>query len=201
MWMQIMEEIETIFKAHGGVMQTKELRDSGIYYKKLQQLIAEGQVQQIRRGYYQYIDENAFSEAPLIAKLFPDGVVCMESALEYYGYTDRTPSAWNIAVRADSARMRFKIAYPVVKPHFIEPSRFIIGITHVLMEENDIKIYDRDRTICDCLLHRNKMDAEVFNSAVQSYLKDSGRNEAHLALYAKKLHVEKKVKEVLGIWL
>jgi predicted transcriptional regulator of viral defense system len=125
----------------------------------------------------------------------------MESALEYYGYTDRTPSAWNIAVRADSSRMRFKIDYPVVKPHFIEPSRFIIGITHTLMEENDIKIYDRDRTICDCLLHRNKMDAEVFNSAIQSYLKDSMRNEGHLALYAKKLRVEKKVREVLGIWL
>jgi predicted transcriptional regulator of viral defense system len=196
-----MDEIEAIFKEHGGIMRTKELCDSGIYYKKLQQLIAEGKVEQIRRGYYQYIDENAFLEVPLIAKLFPDGVVCMESALEYYGYTDRTPSAWNIAVRADSSRMRFKIDYPVVKPHFIEPSRFIIGITHTLIEENDIKIYDRDRTICDCLLHRNKMDAEVFNSAVRSYLKDSRRNKGHLALYAKKLCVEKKVREVLGIWL
>jgi predicted transcriptional regulator of viral defense system len=196
-----MEEIEAIFKEYGGIMRTKELCDSGIYYKKLQQLIAEGKVEQMRRGYYQYIDENAFLEVPLIVKLFPDGVVCMESALEYYGYTDRIPSAWNIAVRADSSRMRFKIDYPAVKPHFIEPSRFIIGITHTLIEENDIKIYDRDRTICDCLLHRNKMDAEVFNTAVRSYLKDSKRNEGHLALYANKLRVEKKVREVLGIWL
>jgi hypothetical protein len=45
------------------------------------------------------------------------------------------------------------------------------------------------------------MDAEVFNSAVRSYLRDSNRNEAHLALYAQKLCVEKKVREVLGIWL
>jgi predicted transcriptional regulator of viral defense system len=199
--MQTMTDIEAIFKAHGGIMRTKELQNSGIYYKKLQQMIAAGQIEQIRRGYYQYIDENAFAEAPLIAKLFPDGVVCRESALEYYGYTDRTPSAWNIAVRADSARMRFKIDYPVVKPHFIEPSRFVIGITHTLMDGTNIKIYDRDRTICDCLLHRNKMDAEVFNSAVRNYLRDSNRNEAHLALYAQKLRVEKKVREVLGIWL
>lgn len=199
--MQTMTDIEAIFKAHGGIMRTKELQNSGIYYKKLQQMIAAGQIEQIRRGYYQYIDENAFAEATLIAKLFPDGVVCRESALEYYGYTDRTPSAWNIAVRADSARMRFKIDYPLVKPHFIEPSHFVIGITHTLMDGTNIKIYDRDRTICDCLLHRNKMDAEVFNSAVRSYLSDSNRNEAHLALYAQKLCVEKKVREVLGIWL
>lgn len=190
--MQTMTDIEAIFKAHGGIMRTKELQNSGIYYKKLQQMIAAGQIEQIRRGYYQYIDENAFAEATLIAKLFPDGVVCRESALEYYGYTDRTPSAWNIAVRADSARMRFKIDYPLVKPHFIEPSRFVIGITHTLMDGTNIKIYDRDRTICDCLLHRNKMDAEVFNSAVRSYLSDSNRNEAHLALYAQKLCVENR---------
>ena len=70
--MQTMTDIEAIFKAHGGIMRTKELQNSGIYYKKLQQMIAAGQIEQIRRGYYQYIDENAFAEAPLIAKLFPD---------------------------------------------------------------------------------------------------------------------------------
>ena len=41
--------------------------------------------------------------------LFPDGVHCMESALDYYGYTDRTPSAWNLAVDSKSTRTRFYI--------------------------------------------------------------------------------------------
>ena len=37
------------------------------------------------------------------------GVHCMESALDYYGYTDRTPSAWNLAVDSKSTRTRFYI--------------------------------------------------------------------------------------------
>lgn len=48
--MQTMTDIEAIFKAHGGIMRTKELQNSGIYYKKLQQMIAAGQIEQIRRG-------------------------------------------------------------------------------------------------------------------------------------------------------
>ena len=62
-------------------------------------------------------------------------------------------------------------------------------------------MYDRERTICDCLTHRNKMDAEVFNNAIRNYLNDANRKESVLAAYAPKLRVERKVMEILGIWL
>ena len=45
------------------------------------------------------------------------------------------------------------------------------------------------------------MDAEVFQTAIRSYLSDPQRNTAALAEYAGKLRVENKVREVLGIWL
>lgn len=64
-----------------------------------------------------------------------------------------------------------------------------------------MRIYNRERTICDCLTHRNKMDAEIFNSAIRSYLKDPQRNESRLGKYAATLRVQRKVREVLGIWL
>ncbi len=55
--------------------------------------------------------------------------------------------------------------------------------------------------MCDLLLHRNKVDGEVFNTAIQRYIKDPEKTIARLMQYAKILHVEKKVREVLGIWL
>ena len=199
--MNMVNDIKMIFEQHGGIMQTSQLEENGIYYKKLQQLIEEGEVEQVRRGYYQYIDENAFSEVTVIKKLFPDGILCMESALEYYDYTECTPSAWHIAVDANSTRTRFYLDYPVVKPHFIQRNRLDIGVTEVEIDGVKISIYDRDKTMCDCLYHRNKMDAEVFNNAVRCYLKDEKKNLARLAEYARALKVEKKVREVLGAWL
>ncbi len=195
------EDLKQLFMSNGGVLRTKDLRNFGYYHQKIQILIEGGQIEKIRRGYYQYIDDNSYSDAIIIAALFPDSVICMESALDYYGYTDKTPSSWHIAVESTSSRRRFNIPYPKVKPHFITHDRFVIGITEADIEGTKIKIYDRERTICDCLTHRNKMENEVFSSAVKSYLSDPEKNESRLGKYAQILRVEKKVKEILGIWL
>ncbi len=195
------KDLQDLFDSHGGILKTGELLQSGYYHRKLQKLINDGEIEQVRRGYYQRVDDNSYSEVPIIARLFPDAVLCMESALDYYGYTERTPSAWNLAVLDSSSRRRFHISWPIVKPHFISESKFSVGITNAEIDGTSVRIYDRERTICDCLTHRNKMDAEVFNSAIREYLKDPQRNESRLGKYAATLRVQGKVREVLGIWL
>lgn len=194
-------DIKGLFEHYGGVMKTSELREHGFDDRRIKKLIMDGMVEKIRRGYYQYIGDENFTEAAVIAKLFPDGILCMESALDFYEYTERTPSAWHIAVDNRSSRERFRIDYPIVKAHFTEPKRLNLGVLDGCVDGVSMKIYDRERTICDCMRNRNKMDAEVFNDAIQSYLKDTERNIANLANYARILHVDKKVREVLGIWL
>lgn len=197
----VSESLKAIFDRHGGLMRTAELKKEGFYYKKIRHLLAEREIEQVRRGYYQYTGEDSFSDIPTITTLFPDGVICMESALDYYGYTDRTPAAWHLAVDNKSTRTRFYIDYPIVKPHFIRSDRYQVGIEEAEIDGKPVKIYDRERTICDLLLHRNKVDGEVFNIAIQRYVQDPKKVEARLMKYAKLLHVEKKVREILGVWL
>ena len=56
------EALKLMFEAHGGVMRTAELQREGLYYRKVQSLLEEGRLEQLRRGYYQYVDENSFSD-------------------------------------------------------------------------------------------------------------------------------------------
>ena len=195
------KSLRSIFDKYGGIMSTAELKEEGFYYKKIQNALEEGEIEQVRRGYYQYLGEHSFSDIPVITRLFPDGVICMESALDFYGYTDRTPSAWHLAVDNKSTRTRFYIDYPIIKPHFIKRERYNVGIEEAEIDGKLVKIYNRERTICDLLLHRNKVDGEVFNTAIQRYIQDSDKVTARLMKYAKQLQVEKKVREVLGVWL
>lgn len=195
------DNLKDTFEKYGGLMRTSELKNEGYYYKKIKKLLDDGVIEQVRRGYYQYSDMDSFSDIPTLVTLFPDGVLCMESALDYYGYTDRTPKAWHLAVDSKSTRTRFYIDYPIIKPHFIRSDRYCVGIENAEIDGKTIKIYDRERTICDLLLHRNKIDSEVFNTAIQRYLRDPNKKEARLMKYAQLLHVEKKLKEVLGVWL
>ena len=195
------EALKLMFEAHGGVMRTAELQREGLYYRKVQSLLEDGRLEQLRRGYYQYVDENSFSDLPILKTLFPDAVICMESALDYYGYTDRTPERWHLAVSNQSARKRFQIEYPPVKPHFIREDRYSSGIEEAEIDGCIVKVYDKEKTICDLLLHKNKVDAEVFATAIQRYLRDPEKIPARLFKYAKLLRVERKVREILGPWL
>ena len=160
---------KSIFDKYGGMMRTTQLAEEKIFYPQREKLIADGYVEKIRRGYYQWINPDDFSEVGTVIRLFPDAILCMDTALRYYGYSDRTPSNWHLAVSKDSGKSRFKIDYPFVKPYYVEPAVLELGLTTGTMDGHAIRIYDKDRLICDCLRYRNKMDKEIFNKAIQKY--------------------------------
>lgn len=195
------DEYKKIFERYGGMMRTKDLQKEKIQYRTLQRLIDQEAVEKVRYGYYQWINPEDFSEVGTVIRLFPDAVFCMETALRYYEYSDRTPAEWHLAVSKDSGKSRFKIDYPFVKPHYMEPSWLEVGITSGTMDGHKVRIYDKDRVICDCLRYRNKMDKEIFNKAVQRYIADPEKNIPHLLEYAEVLRVKKIVKELIGVWL
>ena len=190
-----------IFDRYGGIMKTSELTKEKIYYADVANLIRAGVVEKIRHGYYQWIDNDNLSEAVTISKLFPDGILCMDTALRHYGYSDRTPAQWHIAVSKFSNRTRFKIDYPFVKPYFVPPELLEIGLCEQKIDGNKVRMYDKERVICDCLRYRNKMDKEIFNKAIQSYVSDTSKSIPKLMEYSVPLRCQKLVKDLIGVWL
>ncbi len=192
---------KSIFDKYGGMMRTTQLAEEKIFYPQREKLIADGYVEKIRRGYYQWINPDDFSEVGTVIRLFPDAILCMDTALRYYGYSDRTPGDWHLAVSKDSGKSRFKIDYPFVKPYYVEPAVLELGLTTGTMDGHAIRIYDKDRLICDCLRYRNKMDKEIFNKAIQKYIADPEKSIPKLMEYAGPLRVKKLVKDLIGVWL
>lgn len=192
---------KSIFDKYGGMMRTTQLAEEKIFYPQREKLIADGYVEKIRRGYYQWINPDDFSEVGTVIRLFPDAILCMDTALRYYGYSDRTPGDWHLAVSKDSGKSRFKIDYPFVKPYYVEPAVLELGLTTGTMDGYAIRIYDKERLICDCLRYRNKMDKEIFNKAIQKYIADPEKSIPKLMEYAGPLRVKKLAKDLIGVWL
>ena len=192
---------KSIFDKYGGMMRTTQLAEEKIFYPQREKLIADGYVEKIRRGYYQWSNPDDFSEVGTVIRLFPDAILCMDTALRYYGYSDRTPGDWHLAVSKDSGKSRFKIDYPFVKPYYVEPAVLELGLTTGTMDGHAIRIYDKDRLICDCLRYRNKMDKEIFNKSIQKYIADPEKSIPKLMEYAGPLRVKKLAKDLIGVWL
>ena len=199
--MKTIEDYKKIFDKYGGIVRAKQLQEGKLFFRPLQKLIQEGHVEKVRHGYYQWADHDDFSEVGLVTRLFPDAVFCMDTALRYYGYGDRTPGDWHLAVSKDSGKSRFNIDYPFVKPYYIEPSLIDLGLTSGEMDGHKIRIYDKERLICDCLRYRNKMDKEIFNKAIQNYINDPTKSIPRLLEYAEALRVKKVAKDLIGVWL
>lgn len=195
------QHCKAIFENYGGMMRTKELEREKIYYRNLQQLIDAGVVEKVRYGYYQWVRPDDFSEAGTVIRLFPDAILCMYTALRYYEYSDRNSADWHLAVSKDSGKSRFNIDYPFVKPYYVEPAVLELGLTKGNMDGHEIRIYDKDRVICDCLRYRNKMDKEIFNKAIQGYIADPEKSIPKLMEYAGPLRVKKLAKDLIGVWL
>ncbi len=195
------EKIKEIFERYGGIMRTYQLTSEKIFYDDIQRLIDEDIIEKVRTGYYQLIDDDNPSEAVTVKRLFPDGILCMDTALWHYGYSDRTPSRWHIAVDKYSNRTRFNIDYPFVKAYFVAPEVLSIGLCEQEIDGITVKMYDKERVICDCLRYRNKMDKELFNKAIQGYVSDTSKNIPNLMEYAVPLRCANIVKELIGVWL
>ena len=172
----------------------------GIDYRRILDYVESNDVIRIKNGYYTYGIER-FSEEALVSKLFPDGVLCMESALYVYGYISRKPFGFHIAVDKNTSKSRFKLDYPKVIPYYTEPEVLKIGASTIQYEGNEFQIYDKDRLICDCLKYESKMNREDFKEAVQAYIKDEDKDISALMEYARERKVVKRVQSLIGVWL
>lgn len=188
------------FLNRGGILKTAELKELGLSSRQIKRLIDDGVITKIKRGFYELTD-NIISDEVIVARLFPQAVIFLESALYHYGYTDRIPLAWQIAVNKYSKTTQYNIDYPLIEPFYHEPKFLDIGVDRIIIDGVEIKIYNRDRTICDVLRYEKKLEKEVFNNAVVRYKEDSRKNIRKLFEYAEIFNIKNKVQTYIGMWL
>ena len=196
------ETLNKVAQATGGIFRTSDLAALGYNTYAIRKLVNEQVIERIKPSYYRLCNAvEAMSEAAQIAQLFPDGVLCMYTALFYYRYSDRTPLEWNIAVDRDTSKSRFNLDYPFVRPYYMKREFLAFGVATANYGDCTMQIFDRDRLICECIFYENKMDRETYNKAIQGYVADSKRNIPRLLEYAAKRRILKKVKNRIGVWL
>ena len=197
---QALEQITQLIEEQGGIVKKEQFTELGIDYRRILDFVQSGDLVRIKNGYYtDRIDR--FTEEELVARLFGDTRLCMESALYAYGYISQKPYGWHLAVDKNTSKSRFKMDYPKIIPYYTEPEALELGSTEIMISGQQFQIYDRDRVICDCLKYESKLEREVFKEALQSYIRDSQKDISALMAYARACKVVGKVQSMIGVWL
>jgi len=194
------KKLNELFNKNKGILKTNQLKKASFSDREIKKLLIHGKINKIKRGYYE-INNNTYPEDVIIARLFPEAIIYLESALFHYKYIDRVPSETQIAVNKNNEKSKYKIDYPLIKVFYIEPKILQIGVDYYEKMGIKIKIFDRDKTICDVIKYRNKLDVEIFRKSIKSYINDQNKNLKNLELYSKKLNIQDKIDKYLGVWL
>lgn len=195
------EKARKLLEDRHGIARTAEFATVGVSANDVMNLCNGGILVRVRRGYYRLAENDSISEEQLIASLIPEAIVCMDSALFHYGYSDFSPRVWTLAVPRTVAQAKIHTDAIPIKPYFVTREQYPIGKTTDNFNGVELAVYDRERTICDCFRYRSKMDGETFSKAINAYVADNQKNLNQLSRYAKQLGIFKRVNELMEVLL
>ena len=184
-----------------GIAKTAELISAGLSKADISNLCTNGYSERVRHGYYSLSEANDAGEEQLIQTLLPEAIICVESALFHYGYSDFAPRVWTLAVPRTITKTKINMDAITYKPYYIQNKLHELGKTFADFDGVTLPVYDRERTICDCFKYRTQLDNEIFNKAVNAYVADDNKNLSNLSKYAKEMKVYKKVMDLMEVLL
>ena len=190
-----------VIDSNGGIAKSADFVAAGIRAVDVVNMCNAGYLNRVRHGYYQMAEQDAATEEQILATMLPMGVVCVESALFHYGYSDFAPRKWSIAVPRTVSRSTLDVDVLPLQTYFVQQDLYELGKTTGDFDGVTLPVYDRERTICDCFKYRSRLDNELFSKALNAYANDPQKNLNNLSAYAKKLRVYKKVIELMEVLL
>lgn len=193
------DKIRNILKDQNGILLTSDLAKFGIPRTYLSILLKKGEIQRISRGVYSATDYMVDEMASMQAR-YKEAIFSHETALYLLGLTDRTPLFYSMTVPATYNATPLKASG--VKVFFVKRSLFLLGlITLKSSHGNEIETFNLERTICDLLRSRNRVDVQFVNEALKKYVTRKDRNIEQLYSFAKQFRTQKIVREYIEVLL
>lgn len=186
-----------LFSAHEGILKTSQALTLGIAPRTLYAMRDSGMLRQISRGIYQLADNEPLGNPDLVsvAKRIPKAVICLISALHFYGLTTQIPHKVNIALPQSSEKPRLE--FPPLDIVWLSDKIYAPGITEQFIDGIPLKVYSIEKTIADCFKFRNKIGNDVALEALKEYLKTPQRDFTLLVSFARIDRVETLVSHYL----
>jgi predicted transcriptional regulator of viral defense system len=192
-------KVKRMLSLGDGMFTASSAEKAGIHRQKLANFVKAGIIERTARGIYcrpgELVD-TLFCIQQSAKKI----VYSHETALFLHRMTGRTPIRYSITVPSSykaSATLRSSC-----KIYYIKQDLVNIGKTSKQSGMgHEINTYNLERTLCDIIRSRNKIDSQIVIEAVKNYAKYKGKDLHILYKYAKKFRIEKILHHYLEVLL
>ena len=179
----------------------KDLYDAGLTPYKINKLVSEDKLKVINRNHFENLEYHGeINDFFAISAYAPKGVICLTSAAIYHGLSTARPLQIDVAL---PRKTRIPKSYEEIeiKYYLFTDERYDVGIETINEDNNQFKIYNKEKTVCDMLFYRNKLGFEPAIEVLKNYINSSDRDINKLMEYANKLRCGKLLREYLEVML
>lgn len=194
--MEYKERIIEYLKENQGIVTTAWCESQSIPRVYLSKMKKEGLITRIARGIY--INESGdYDEYYFFQIANSKCIYSYVSALYLQEKTDIIPQ--NIEVTVYKGYNTHRIPDDVVV-HYVSKDIYELGKVEVnTMFGNKVYAYNIERTVCDIIKNRKKVDSELFSKTIQGYIKSKDKYMNTLFKYAEKMGITDKVQEIMEV--
>lgn len=193
------ELLSKMLEDNNGYLFTTDVVRSGISKTYLGKFVKMNRLERVAQGIY--ISEDTWKdELFVLQKKYPVIVFDRETALYLHGLTDREYSEVHVGVPKGFNPYRLKEKGVVV--HVYSEEVYPMGMTEVQTNfDNTVRVYDKERCICDVVADRSDMEVQTFQTAMKEYMSDSEKRLSVLMEYAHKLQMRDEIMKYVEVML
>ncbi len=191
--------IDELIKEKKGIICTSDIVAAGISKPYFAQYANKNSLERISHGVYAAKD--AWVDAMYSLQLrFRKAVFSHDTALYLHNLTDQEPLQQTVTV--PSGYNTAKLRELSVKAYTIKRELHQLGLVALTSPfGNPVRVYNMERTVCDILRSRSKIEIQTFQDALKSYTKRKDKDLHLLMQYASKFRVEKTLRKYLEMLL
>ena len=194
----IWNENKRVADENSGFIKTSAVEAAGVSRPMLRKYVEDGKLEQVRKGLYVLADDLA-DEFALIQLQSSKAIFSYGTALYLWGLSDRTPHRFDITIPQGTNISRLKRDNPTIRCHYVQPEAYEIGITEIQSPQGaKVRLYDKERCICDLIRDKEKVDIQIYTQAIKDYFYTK-TDRRKLLKYSKVLGVEDKVRTYMEV--
>lgn len=191
--------LQQLIEKNNGYLLSAMVNKNHISKAALSNYVKERGLERIARGIY--ITDDVWPDELFIMQVRNKAVIFSgETALYLHGLIDREYS--EICVSVPTGYNATHLKTESVRVKYASKNSYGLGVCTVpSMSGNMVKVYDRERCICDLISDRNKIEVQNFQTAMREYMLGKDKKVSRLIEYAEKLgmrHEVMKYVEVFG---
>ena len=195
---EIMSRIKDVASENNGFIKTSQIEKIGLSRPMIKKLVDKGFLEKVARGIFILKDEFA-DEYALLQTRCKYAVFSYGTALYLSGLSDRTPHIYDISIPQGANISTLKNDEISIRCHYVQPDVFELGITEVKSPQGaTVKIYDKERCICDLIREKNQIDMQLYTGAIKDYFK-SKPNHRKLLKYGKVFGIEEQIRTYMEV--